>query len=306
MTERVFTVCNRCWKAKTHDHYARCGDCRNAASVYHRERRRKLVDDGKCYCGADPVEGKVTCQKCLDDRAARHKKPRKGKAPTKKRCPVCGPLPVEAFAPRGVDDRQTYCRPCTKTREEALHARRREIKAACGGCVDCHETNPDLLRGNGKLFSHARSLDAIDKAAVGATWLCHWCFEVRKSTKKPASKMHRTWFNAPCLDALKNLVYRKKRLIWDAKVRAGGCATCDRRVDRTDYARSRGWHWDHIDPATKVCDLAFAARWAEMTEERVAAELAKCQLLCANCHFLRTVAQRRANGESGEPIAEAE
>jgi hypothetical protein len=43
-------------------------------------------------------------------------------------------------------------------------------------------------------------------------------------------------------------------------------------------------HFHHIDPATKDIDLGRAASngWSK---ERILAEVAKCRVLCANCHL---------------------
>lgn len=50
-------------------------------------------------------------------------------------------------------------------------------------------------------------------------------------------------------------------------------------------------HWrmdfDHLDPRTKTAELALVVKlgWAK---QRIEEELAKCELVCANCHRDRT------------------
>ncbi len=48
--------------------------------------------------------------------------------------------------------------------------------------------------------------------------------------------------------------------------------------------------WDHRDPATKEFTIGATARkaWG-----KVVAEVAKCDLVCANCHAIRTHERRK-------------
>src|SRR5690606_6596694 len=52
------------------------------------------------------------------------------------------------------------------------------------------------------------------------------------------------------------------------------CGTTDMRV----------LQFDHIDPASKSCEVMTVVD----DPEAFAVEVAKCQLLCANCHHLKT------------------
>lgn len=51
---------------------------------------------------------------------------------------------------------------------------------------------------------------------------------------------------------------------------------------------------DHIDPAQKVGHRIWS--WSA---ERRATEIAKCQVLCADCHLTKTKADRRARMKHG-------
>lgn len=48
--------------------------------------------------------------------------------------------------------------------------------------------------------------------------------------------------------------------------------------------------FDHIDPQTKVATVARMATSA-MTVSRIAVEVSKCEIVCANCHRIRTHGQ---------------
>lgn len=46
-------------------------------------------------------------------------------------------------------------------------------------------------------------------------------------------------------------------------------------------------HFDHRNPATKIKAVAAMIR-NTITWEKLEAEIAKCDLVCANCHAVRT------------------
>jgi hypothetical protein len=64
------------------------------------------------------------------------------------------------------------------------------------------------------------------------------------------------------------------------------CADCGRRF------RPYQMDFDHRDPSTKSFDVK-AGRTMLMSTKRVLAEVAKCDIVCANCHRIRTREQHR-------------
>ena len=46
-------------------------------------------------------------------------------------------------------------------------------------------------------------------------------------------------------------------------------------------------HWDHRDPTSKLFGVANANQ-NNVSKARILAEIAKCDLVCANCHAART------------------
>lgn len=82
--------------------------------------------------------------------------------------------------------------------------------------------------------------------------------------KNPAKKTEyqREWYAARRAKALEML--------------GGKCVKCEATEDL---------ELDHIDPATKFTHRIFSYSWA-----KIEAELKKCQLLCAPCHFEKTLA----------------
>jgi hypothetical protein len=64
------------------------------------------------------------------------------------------------------------------------------------------------------------------------------------------------------------------------------CADCG--IDYPPYVKE----WDHLPGAEKALVVADTRR-AAFSKERILAEIAKCELVCANCHRERTFGQRR-------------
>lgn len=50
--------------------------------------------------------------------------------------------------------------------------------------------------------------------------------------------------------------------------------------------------WDHLPGTEKTADLGYL--WRKHNKQRVLDEIAKCELVCANCHALRTLSRRGA------------
>lgn len=76
------------------------------------------------------------------------------------------------------------------------------------------------------------------------------------------------------------------RLFWARKQRwvdvlGGSCPCGESRLPCLDF--------DHIDPSTKTAMIAIMIRYpTKYPESVVTLEVAKCQLLCSNCHRLKT------------------
>jgi 5-methylcytosine-specific restriction endonuclease McrA len=82
------------------------------------------------------------------------------------------------------------------------------------------------------------------------------------------------------------MLERYRRLRDEAIVRLGGhCVNC---------GSENSLEFDHIDPSTK--EFTIASGWST-TEERLSAELNKCQLLCSDCHKEKSIL------ESGRRVA---
>ena len=87
---------------------------------------------------------------------------------------------------------------------------------------------------------------------------------------------------------LRTRAWQKRNAEWlDAYKAERGCARCGERD-------SVVLQFDHIDPATKPkhqynpLRQNWTVNWTMLGKERREMELAKCQVLCANCHLRKT------------------
>lgn len=82
----------------------------------------------------------------------------------------------------------------------------------------------------------------------------------------------------------------------DAIKRANGCVICGWNV------HPAGLEFDHMDPATKyrtrdgrLVHLADMVKGGRYSLDTILAEIAKCRVLCANCHAVHTHTVQRVS-----------
>lgn len=71
-----------------------------------------------------------------------------------------------------------------------------------------------------------------------------------------------------------------------------GCATCGYK------SHPIALQFDHIEPASKSVNRSGSAIDPIWSKHRIKQELAKCQVLCANCHAIRTYEERHYYNET--------
>jgi formate-dependent nitrite reductase cytochrome c552 subunit len=78
---------------------------------------------------------------------------------------------------------------------------------------------------------------------------------------------------------------KKRAFLWDYKEKVG-CADCglhDPRILQFDHVR--GKKLINAQPALKKLSATI---WRSMSWKQIAKELTKCEVVCANCHLIRT------------------
>lgn len=77
------------------------------------------------------------------------------------------------------------------------------------------------------------------------------------------------------------------------KLKRGGCKTCGILVNSNNFC---AFDFDHLDPATKVkCVSDMACQIGCYSIQDIEIEMAKCQLLCARCHIIKSCEEMRQN-----------
>jgi hypothetical protein len=142
-------------------------------------------------------------------------------------------------------------------------------------------------------------------------WICRVCHRLEPTSKAgrrcadpttmPAGKANGTALEKKQYHARHSAVikYPKHQHVDAAKRRLGACAACARPVEP---GTEPGFDFDHLDESTKargglfgdkggvaglVSNSAKAAA-LDAVRDLLDAEMAKCQLLCANCHARKT------------------
>ena len=106
-----------------------------------------------------------------------------------------------------------------------------------------------------------------------------WCKECRREYDK------RYWASRKDLRLEQKRAWKNGMAAWarDLKVDKP-CADCG------DTFHPAAMTWDHLPGTNKLGDVGNMVRRAG--KERILAEISKCELVCANCHAVRTFERR--------------
>lgn len=140
-----------------------------------------------------------------------------------------------------------------------------------------------LTSGRAMLMSNERLLAEVAKCDV----VCANCHRIR--TQQRHAKRLRTQPRGTSKALVRHRAsWRAQARLLDA-FRAVPCHDCGRRLPPC------AMDFDHRDPSEKVASVTRMIGRAGV--ERILAEVAKCDIVCANCHRARTMLQRvRAGG----------
>jgi hypothetical protein len=123
--------------------------------------------------------------------------------------------------------------------------------------------------------------------------LQHWCRDCHRSYQRAYYERHKEYY----LRLQNERVERNRRLIREAK--DVPCADCGRRYP--PYVMD----FDHRPGEKKCFNLSIAAGQTRLSWEKMAAEIAKCDVVCANCHRIRTYQRSLARRlEQSEDLAD--
>ncbi len=143
-----------------------------------------------------------------------------------------------------------------------------------------HLKSFQLTDGRAMLKSRADLLDEIAKCDV----VCANCHRIRTQAQHA---------NRPESDAGKSRYLARKRALWRSQaalldqLRDVACADCQQRFPPC------AMDFDHRDPGSKRYTVTRMIGRAGSA--RILAEVAKCDIVCANCHRRRTFERRPMN-----------
>jgi hypothetical protein len=177
---------------------------------------------------------------------------------------------------------------------EFLRDLRRRPCQDCGGTFppwvmdfdhrDPREKKFSILEGRDQLKSRAALLEEIAKCDI----VCANCHAVRTYEWVRANKATLSWFTVGVSSRIE-----EKRVYWKthtdllAKLRDVPCLDCGRRF--AFYVM----HFDHRNGTQKRATISqMISRAGTKT---ILAEVAKCDIVCANCHRERTYRRRAAS-----------
>jgi hypothetical protein len=80
---------------------------------------------------------------------------------------------------------------------------------------------------------------------------------------------------------------------------ASGCVDCGYR------AHPAALDFDHLDPSTKIAAVSAMVYSLRKSWPEIESEIAKCEVVCANCHRIRTLERPRVLGRQTVPRHEA-
>jgi hypothetical protein len=75
--------------------------------------------------------------------------------------------------------------------------------------------------------------------------------------------------------------------LWYEALKSGPCVDCGGTFPPSVM------HWDHLPGTVKVADVGKLA--TKRNKALILAEIEKCELVCANCHAIRTAARWKRN-----------
>jgi hypothetical protein len=224
-----------------------------------------------------------------------------------RRCGKCGnDLPITSFNRHPEVGRQHWCRDCFRLyfrergqlhRDQARAAtlRRREFVRShvldylqANPCVDCGERDPVVLEfdhigeksaGIANLVNEGTSLRRIRAEIARCEVVCANCHRLRTAARQGSWRAGLSVSDSVYLSASR---WRRRRNVLFVRdvLERNSCVDC--REDDICVLE-----FDHVGAKTKAISVLVSG---EYSLSRIAAEIAHCEVRCANCHRRRTAA----------------
>ena len=181
------------------------------------------------------------------------------------------------------------CPPNKLRIQEFMHRRFRASSCTdCGcdkwQCLQNDHINSDKKRNNkGRLIRDIRAaggMQLIIEELKKTEIVCARCHVRRTVSRRNAKRKEKL---------VRKGRFARRMAYTNAYKLARGCAVCN----FCDENLPEALHFDHIERETKICGVAhMASRPCQYSDEVFYSEIEKCQILCANCHTLKTAAEQ--------------
>lgn len=130
-------------------------------------------------------------------------------------------------------------------------------------------------------------------AAAGMTWE-QWEDHKRRLREMPKSSRAEYLRNYRATPRGKQVfrdanrrVQQRQRSLYESLKKGRPCQDCG------GLFHLQAMEWDHRDGATKSFDVSYVGRGGKAGPDLLLSEIAKCDLVCANCHRVRTARRRQ-------------
>jgi len=145
-------------------------------------------------------------------------------------------------------------------------------------CKKCVKSLPETM--------YYRSGHIKKNGTQALTAICKICFQnnARKRLRDPQKRAAYLKYQKQ-YQSTKGLQKRLDRFKWIDGVKSAPCMDCYRRFP------PECMDFDHRDPKKKIFNVSQAAVSGNSLES-IKAEIAKCDLVCSNCHRIRTAKQQ--------------
>ena len=96
----------------------------------------------------------------------------------------------------------------------------------------------------------------------------------------------------------RHVAKRRRLRVWLSKLKDNPCIDCDTRFNK------HLMHFDHLPEYDKFADISEMIADGR-SKTAIQAEIAKCELVCLDCHSIRTVDRKQHVGRASQRLAMA-
>lgn len=150
-------------------------------------------------------------------------------------------------------------------------------------CISCGCNDPRFLEadhhhdkvsdcGDYAYWARHGGVEALKHELTKCVPLCRVCHRIKSKNERGTTTVQST--------------LAKRKIIDDEKLQRGACLVCKRVVTKESTC---GFDFDHIDPPQKVIAISqLVYKSFDYFNAHFQSEVQKCNLLCSNCHHLKT------------------